>query len=546
MLDGDVDEDTAALERRGAPHEADRRIADADERVFSRGDYLLYTLLTIVNVAALWFALRTLFDVARIEEPSFWLALVLLLPMLFMWELRWLTLPAMKRPRPLAPPAGARVAVVTTFVPAAEPIAMLDETLRALVALDYPHDTWVLDEGEDATVKRLCRRLGVHHFSRRWLPRYNTSEGTFQTRSKHGNYNAWLHEVGFQRYDAIATFDPDHVPNRHYLTRLLGYLRDPRVAYVQAPQLYYNQDASFIARGAAEETYAYYSSTQMAGYATGFPVSVGCHTTHRIAALQQIGGLPPHDGDDLAATLIYLAHGWKGVYDPTPLAAGLTPVDWDGYLTQQRRWARSVLDLKLRLYPRLVRALPPRVRIAAGLHGLYYLSGLATPVALSYLCYLLLSGREPLASETSTLPPLLVLIAVLAGCDFYRQRFYIRRKLELGIHWRAMILRFAKWPWLVAALFDALLLRQRDYEITAKRTLATRRFATLPHALTAVVLAAAWLTGRLAGNHPSTLALTLAATVALVSVSIAATSFRTFPPPYDPALPNGMTTGRRR
>jgi len=368
------------------------------------------------------------------------------------------------------------------------------------------------------------------------LPGYQTESGRFQKHSKHGNYNAWLDAFGFTDYDVIATFDPDHVPVRHYLSRLLGYLRDPGVAYVQSPQLYYNQAASFIARGAAEETYAYYSSVQMAGYAAGYPVSIGCHTVHRACALEQIGGLPPHEADDLAMTLLYLSLGWRGVYDPVPLAEGLTPVDWDGYLKQQRRWARSVLDLKSRLYPRLVRSLPPRVRVAAGLHGLYYVSGLAIPFAIGVLCYDLATSRHRTVDHLSTFVPMITLYAVLVCCDLYRQRFYIRRDREVGFHWRAAILKFAKWPWLFAALLDVVRPRHRPYEITAKTALSGKRAVTAPHALTAFVIAISWLVGRLAGSHPSTVIEIAAGAALAISLGIAATGFRYFPPPYDPAL----------
>ena len=61
----------------------------------------------------------------------------------------------MRRPRPLPPPEGLRVAVVTTCVPGAESHEMLAESLSALVAIDYPHDTWLLDEGGDPEIGRI-------------------------------------------------------------------------------------------------------------------------------------------------------------------------------------------------------------------------------------------------------------------------------------------------------------------------------------------------------------------------------------------------------
>ena len=52
-----------------------------------------------------------------------------------------------------------------------------------------------------------------------------------------------------------------------------------------------------------------------------------------------------------------------GVYVPEILARGLTPVDWTGYLVQQRRWAGSVLDIKLRQHQRFSKSLSLRTRL---------------------------------------------------------------------------------------------------------------------------------------------------------------------------------------
>src|SRR4051812_25783760 len=278
-----------------------------DVRVFGWLDWLVYGGLTALNLGA--FALFLYywldFGIAGRHPVQFLVLSAGLAVAIGMYEARWLTLPLMRRPVPMEAPRGLSVGVATTFVPSAEPLDMLAETVAALVAMEYPHDTWVLDEGDDPAVKELCARLGAHHFSRAGRPEYQTTSGTFERRSKHGNYNAWLHEVGFDSYDVIVGFDPDHVPYRDFLLRTLGYLSDPAVGYVQAAQAYYNQSASFIARGAAEETYAYYSSIQMSSYGLGYPIVTGCHNVHRSAALRQVGGFAPHEADDLLITLLY-------------------------------------------------------------------------------------------------------------------------------------------------------------------------------------------------------------------------------------------------
>jgi cellulose synthase (UDP-forming) len=434
---------------------------------------------------------------------------------------------------------GWRVGVATTFVPGAEPLGMLEETVGALVAMDYPHDTWVLDEGDDSAVRQLCSRLGAHYFTRRHQPDYQTERGVFERRSKHGNYNAWFREIAFERYDAIVGFDPDHVPAREFLTRTLGYLRDPSVGYVQAAQVYYNQRASWIARGAAEETYAYYSSVQMVSYGLGYPIVTGCHHVHRTAALRAIGGLPPHEADDLLATIRYRATGWRGVYVPETLAVGLTPVAWRAYLTQQRRWARSVLDVKLRIYPRVALDLPPIERLVSLLHGLYYLHGLMTALGILVIGYMLASGDIPRVFSTETLPYVLVLIAALQASDFFRQRFFLNSG-ERGIHWRAGLLRFAKWPVVLLALKDVLRPRRVDYALTAKiRQPPRRSLLVAPHALSVAFLLGAGLLGTVSNDVYNGPLWSTAGVLIALPLAAMATSLRSEPPPYDPALRRG-------
>ena len=511
------------------------------EKVFGRRDVLLYVVVSVMLVGAI--AVFTGYWASsgdwRRYPVVFTLLTVPLLVGLAMYLARWLALPLMRRPLAMPVVEGWRVAVATTFVPGAEPLKMLEETVGALVAMDYPHDTWVLDEGDDSAVRELCSRLGAHYFTRRHRPEYQAERGVFERRSKHGNYNAWLREIAFERYDAIVGFDPDHVPAREFLTRTLGYLRDPSVGYVQAAQVYYNQRASFVARGAAEETYAYYSSVQMVSYSLGYPIVTGCHHVHRTAALRAIGGLPPHEADDLLATIRYRAAGWRGVYVPETLAVGLTPVAWQAYLTQQRRWARSVLDVKFRIFPRVARDLPPIERLVSLLHGLYYLHGLTTALGILVIGFMLASGDIPRVFSSATLPYVLVLIAALQASDFFRQRFFLNPD-ERGIHWRAGLLRFAKWPVVLLALNDARRPRRVDYALTAKTRQPPRRsLLVVPHAITVGFLLGAVVLGAIGnGVHSEPLWSTAGVLIALPLAAMA-TSLRTEPPPYDAALRRG-------
>ena len=528
-------------------NEIDRMIADPKEfhgsvqsqKVFNLSDYILFALLTVVSCAVIayfmthWFAYGDWFA----HPLPFWGLTLIVIGRLTINQFRWWYLPFMRKPVPMTPRSGWRVGVATTFVPGDESIEMLEETIKALVALNYPHDTWVLDEGNDARVISLCIELGAFHFSRKNSRHYQTEDGPFRARSKHGNYNAWLHEVGFERYEIIAAFDPDHVPEPSFLSAVLGYFNDAQVGYVQAAQAYYNQHASFIARGAAEETYAYYSSTQMFAFAMGYPVVTGCHNTHRVAALKQVGGFAAHDADDLLITLLYRSYGWRGIYVPSILARGLTPVDWSGYITQQLRWARSVIDIKLRKYRQIAGKLSVKERIISFMHGFYYLQGITVIITLLLMAYMLATGSAPRVLNYLILRDFGLLLAALVLCDFYRQRFYLDRRNEWGWHWRAGVLQLAKWPYFLLALSQVLLNRRLPYVLTSKVKRESRSHVLLrPHLLTAALICTAWVAGMMSGHtlHPL---LHLSALITVIgSLVLIATEHMSFPEPYDPSL----------
>ncbi len=453
------------------------------------------------------------------------------------WVAPWLSLARMCRPVPMPPPPGLRVAVATTFVPAEESLELLEHSLTALVALEYPHDTWVLDEGDDPSVRALCARMGARHFSRRGRPEYETESGRFAARTKFGNLNAWLAETESEGYDVLASFDPDHIPERHYLTRTIGYLADPSVGYVQAPQFFYNQQASFIARGAAEESYEFYSSLQMANHAFGEPAITGSHVVYRMSALRALGGFPPHDAEDLYLTLLFSTSPWHGVYHPEVLAMGTTPVDWRGYLRQQRRWARALIDLKLYVLPGLAARMTLGERLVGLLHGAYYLRPLVLLVWYPMLVYMLVANVQPAFYHRHVLLAGFFLTMVFWIADRFRQTFYLDRDREEGIHWRSLVLQYAKWPYFAQALWNALRRWRGGFDVTRKSgTASSGTSIAVPHGSLALVMAFA-LAARVALHGVPRPALLWSALAFIAfSLLLACTEAVRFPPQFEPGL----------
>src|SRR5690242_4256643 len=92
------------------------------ERVFRPWDYAIYGLLTLMNLVVVGSCTVIWFRAAHwwpIPLP-FAVMSLLFFGNLAMYEMRWLTLPLMRRPKPMVPRQDWAVGVATTFVPGVE------------------------------------------------------------------------------------------------------------------------------------------------------------------------------------------------------------------------------------------------------------------------------------------------------------------------------------------------------------------------------------------------------------------------------------------
>ncbi|MDR7481637.1 MAG: glycosyltransferase [Armatimonadota bacterium] len=391
----------------------------------------------------------------------------------------WVALLHVERPAYHPPPPGWTVDVVTTAAPG-EPLALFEATLPALVNLRYPHRTYLLDDSGREELRRLCQTLGIHYIRR---PR--PGEG-----GKAGNVNYGLM---YATGEFVAIFDPDHAPVPEFLDRVLGYFIDPRVGYVQAPQVYRNETESIVARGAAEQTYELYGPTMMGLHGLEAPLLFGCHTTFRRAALDSIGGYAVHNAEDLRTAMRLTARGWKGVYVPEVLARGLAPVDLATFFRQQFRWAHSVFDLFFRDYWRLVPRWTVFQAVAFFMVGTYYFVGPAILVNLLLAPLLLFTGARGVADSTASFAAHL---GPLVACNLLIRRWgqrYLLRAEERGWHPTGMVMLFASAFAHTAGLLAALAGIRVPYLVTHKTRQPSGLGQVRLHLLVATVSVAAIL-----------------------------------------------------
>ena len=282
-------------------------------------------------------------------------------------------------PVPVTPEPGTSVAFLTTYVPGKEPIAMVRATLEAAVAMRHQGqlDVWLLDEGDDREAKELCADLGVRHFSRKGVPEWNQPSGPHRAKTKHGNYNAWIAMHG-DSYEYFASVDTDHVPLPDYLERMLGYFRDPDIAFVVGPQVYGNY-VKPVTKFAESQQFLFHALIQRAGNRYGSAMFVGTNNAVRISALKQIGGLFDSITEDMATGFELhrtrnptTGHLWRSVYTPDVLAVGEGPECWTDFFTQQMRWSRGTYETIFQQYWRRPHRFSPGKLLNYSLMLAYY------------------------------------------------------------------------------------------------------------------------------------------------------------------------------
>lgn len=373
-----------------------------------------------------------------------------------------------EQPPPRDAPAGLRVAIFITSSPG-EPYEMFARTLAAARAIRYPHTTYLLDDTDDPRFAVLARDMDAVHLELIGIPG-----------AKAGKINAAL-EVTTE--EIILVLDPDHVPFENFLDRVLGYFDDPHVGFVQVVQTYYNAGRSFVARAAAEQTFAFYGPIMQGMHGTGTAVAIGANCTFRRAALASIGGHGVGLAEDLVTSIRLHAAGWRSMYVPEIVARGLVPEDLDSFLRQQLKWSRGVYEVLFREYPRAFRRLSMHQRISYLMIGSYYLVGLTTLIYLTIPLLYLWTGAQPAAMFIADYLVHALPVGVLAvAIDRFAQRWLADPDRERGWHWRGMLLKIGAWDVYFRALLLALLNVRVPYIPTAKerRRGNFRRLAVVP------------------------------------------------------------------
>jgi cellulose synthase (UDP-forming) len=453
----------------GAPHYT-RRLLTGRKRV-------KYDLLVLGWAAAgVWFWAWWLDPAHMLPGMRYWIATLAFAWLFFLQAyyvliFRQAIVPAADPPDP----AVARVAMVVTKTPT-EPFALVRRTLEAMLAQTYPHDTWLADEDPQPETIAWCEAHGVQISTRRDAPDYHRDEWPRRKRCKEGNLAYFYDHYGYDRYDFVAQFDADHVPEPTYLEEVMRGFADPRVGYVSAPSICgRNADGSWAARTRLHTEAGFHGIFQ-AGYAAVLaPMCIGSHYAVRTRALREVGGLGPELAEDHSTTMLLNSGGWRGVHALDAIALGDGPAQIADLCMQEFQWSRSLLSLLLRHTPAYLGTLPPRLQfqflfcqLLYPLFALFMLVVYLIPITAVLFDMRYADVTYPAFIFHAIWPALAVTLMAYA----IRSDGYFRPRDAKVLGWEKALFLALQWPWVLwgcaVALRDRMTGRFVDFRITPK------------------------------------------------------------------------------
>jgi cellulose synthase (UDP-forming) len=289
--------------------------------------YIIWRWGWTLNPDALWFSI----PLAMAETWGLITAFVMIHSV---WRIR--------HRQPLPAPQGLTVDVFITCYD--EPLEVVRRTAIGARAIRYPHKTYILDDGGRDEVQTMARDLGLGYIRR------ETHE-----HAKAGNLN---HALKHTDGEFILQLDADHVPLPHILDRVLGFFsEDPRLAFVQTPQDFYNTDAFTYnvdeqSRRIWEEQRLFFGVIQAGKDNINCTFFCGCSAVIRRAALDSIGGFSVQTiTEDIETSLLLHANGWNSAFYGESLVYGLAAHNAVAFHTQHLRWGQGGMQVFKRFNP---------------------------------------------------------------------------------------------------------------------------------------------------------------------------------------------------
>jgi cellulose synthase/poly-beta-1,6-N-acetylglucosamine synthase-like glycosyltransferase len=241
---------------------------------------------------------------------------------------------------------------ITVQLPLFNEMYVVERLLESVTKLDYPRhllEIQVLDDSTDETVK--IAEAAVEKHKREGFDIH------YIHRADRTGFKAGALENGMRtaKGQLIAIFDADFMPKPDCLRQMVDFFTDERIGMVQMRWGHINANYSLLTRIQEILLDGHFVVEQTSRNRTGaFFNFNGTAGMWRREAIEWSGGWQ-HDTLTEDTDLSFRAQlmGWKFVYLLDEYVPAELPVEMNAFKAQQRRWAKGLAQVGLKLMPRL-------------------------------------------------------------------------------------------------------------------------------------------------------------------------------------------------
>ena len=284
------------------------------------------------------------------------------------------------KPEPAARFQTDKLPRVTVQLPLFNEMYVAERLIDAVVKLDYPRELLqiqVLDDSTDET-RNIASRAVRKYFEQGF-------DIAYHHRSHREGFKAGALEAGLRKASGefILIFDADFAPRPDCIRRAIDYFTDERVGMVQMRWSHINADYSLLTRVQSLMLDGHFVIEQTArNRCGGFFNFNGTAGIWRREAIEWSGGWQ-HDTLAEDTDLSYRAQlmGWRFVYLVDEDVPAELPVEIEAFKSQQRRWAKGLVQVGLKMMKRILR--DPRLPLRVKLEQFFRLTGnMAAPLVI--------------------------------------------------------------------------------------------------------------------------------------------------------------------
>ncbi|MGH9842010.1 MAG: glycosyltransferase [Blastocatellia bacterium] len=345
------------------------------------------------------------------------------------------------KPHPKRQFAEEELPRITVQLPLFNELYVVERLIESVSELDYPRhllEIQVLDDSTDETVKiaeavvERYKQIGFDiHYIRR---------------TERTGFKAGALENGMKpaKGELIAVFDADFTPKPDCLRNMVDYFTDERIGMVQMRWGHINANYSLLTRIQEVLLDGHFVIEQTSRNRTGaFFNFNGTAGMWRRQAIEWSGGWQ-HDTLTEDTDLSFRAQlmGWKFVYLLDEEVPAELPVEMNAFKAQQRRWAKGLVQVGLKLMPRLWKH--PQLSFQQKLELFFRLFGncaamLMIVLSLLHIPVLIVRFNQGLFQMLLLDVPLMI-FATLSVVSFYGTTIYYRYPNE---KWRFLLIPIA-------------------------------------------------------------------------------------------------------